>query len=87
MKDTGATVGGRKVYPGTKVEKFGTEGSPKDAEPKASEVAAMGAKTSTDGQHNPKPGESKPDVEKASEGNAQTVRPDSAADKFYPKKG
>ena len=57
---SGATVNGRKPLPGATVEPVGTTGGTGAAPLKAADVAGMGAKTTTTGQHIAKPGESTP---------------------------
>ena len=88
--DTGATKNGRKIYPGSgKVEKPGVTGAEKHVAPKAGDVAAMDAKTSTEGQHKPAPGESKAPLTGTTGAQGAAVQQSagnkSAADVFYPK--
>lgn len=94
MPDAGATVNGRKPYPGgNKVTKAGVAGSETAHRPEASQVANLHGKTTTDGQHTAKPGESKPDLEASAKATAQTTgttaeaqKGKRAAEVFYPPK-
>ncbi len=84
--DPGRTENGRKTYPSAiNVEKHGEDGTNKHVAPEAKNVAAMGAKTSTDGQHNPAPGADKKLTDNNQAEVQQSAGKKSAAELFYPK--